>query len=200
MWPTPTITSSAGGDNFPVALTSGVSRKVHGGVSVFDSSLALSGTPTVECRTGGVNGDHPLVLTFNHDLARASVGVTGGGTSSVASAYLTVPGTQIWLDLAGVTDAQTLTLTLSNVADNLGQMLPDTAVNISFLLGDTNADGTVNAGDAIQTRSRSGQQADTTNFRFDINLDGSVNGGDTIVVRSRSGSGLSGAVSGEQAR
>jgi hypothetical protein len=57
-------------------------------------------------------------------------------------------------------------------------------------VGDTNGDRVVNGGDAIQTRSRSGQAVDGTNFRSDVNTDGNINGGDSIIVRGRSGAGL----------
>ena len=61
---------------------------------------------------------------------------------------------------------------------------------MGVLVGDTNGDGIVNAGDTLQTRSRSGQTTTATNFRSDVNLDGSINSGDQIVVRSRSGTVL----------
>ncbi len=61
---------------------------------------------------------------------------------------------------------------------------------MGVLVGDTNGDRSVNAGDALQTRNRSGQTTDATNFRSDVNTDGFVNSGDTTVVRARSGSSL----------
>ncbi len=64
------------------------------------------------------------------------------------------------------------------------------AVQMGVLIGDTNGDRFVNAGDATQTRSRSGQAADATNFRSDVNTDGTVNSGDTTAVRARSGTFL----------
>ncbi len=48
----------------------------------------------------------------------------------------------------------------------------------------------VNAGDATQTKSRSGQTTDATNFRSDVNTDGVVNAGDTTQVKSHSGNAL----------
>lgn len=78
-----------------------------------------------------------------------------------------------------------MTVTLSGV-NNAG----DVNAPMSVLLGDSNGDGLVNAGDALQTRNRSGQATDTTNFRSDVNADGFVNSGDTLVVRANSGSGL----------
>ena len=87
-----------------------------------------------------------------------------------------------------MTNAQRITLTLSNVSD--GASTGDLVVPMSVLVGDTNGDGSVNAGDATQTRSRSGQATDATNFRSDVNADGVINSGDTTAVRSRSGTAL----------
>ena len=91
------------------------------------------------------------------------------------------------VNLTGVTDQQTLGVKLSGVTDVFSQVLADTTLNAGFLVGDTNGNGMVNAGDALQTRNSSGQVTDSTNFRSDVNLDGSVNAGDTSAVRSRSG-------------
>jgi hypothetical protein len=65
--------------------------------------------------------------------------------------------------------------------------MPNTPVSAGFLRGDVSGDGTINAGDALQTRSRAGQSASATSFRADFNLDDTINSGDATVVRSRSG-------------
>jgi hypothetical protein len=95
------------------------------------------------------------------------------------------------VNLAGVTNAQQITVTLSNVTDALGQVLPTTGVNMKFLSGDANGDSSVNSGDATVTRSRSGQTTDNVNFRSDINTDGAINGGDATLVKSASGTSVS---------
>jgi hypothetical protein len=61
---------------------------------------------------------------------------------------------------------------------------------MGVLVGDTNGDGFVNSGDSLQTRNRSGQTTDLTNFRSDVNADGFINSGDTTLVRARSGTFL----------
>jgi hypothetical protein len=58
---------------------------------------------------------------------------------------------------------------------------------MDVLLGDSNGDLSVNSADAQQTRNRSGQLVDTTNFRSDVNVDGVVNSADATVVRRQSG-------------
>jgi len=169
----------------PLILMSAVSRKTHAGAGNLDFNLPLSGTPGVECRSGGVGGDHSIVLTFANNVVSGNASVTGG-IGSVAGSP-TFSGNTMTVNVTGVGNAQTIAVTLSNVTDEFSQVLPDTPLNASFLLGDTNGDRTVNAGDALQTRNRSGQTADATNFTSDVNVDGSVNSGDTTVVRAQSG-------------
>jgi N-acetylneuraminic acid mutarotase len=172
----------------PLAMTAAVSRKAHGSAASFDLNLALSGTPGVEPRIGGASGEHTLVITFNNTLVSGNATVTGGTGSMAGAAAFS--GNNMTISLTGVANAQTVTVTLSNVTDSFGQVLANTNFSASFLLADTNGDGFVIAGDALQTRNRSGQATDAANFRSDVNVDGFVNSGDTTVVRSRSGTAL----------
>jgi hypothetical protein len=94
------------------------------------------------------------------------------------------------VNLTGVTNAQETTITLSNVADALSQVMAPTALKLRALLGDVNGDGAVNSADATVTRNRSGQPADGTNFRADVNVDGTINSADATIVRANSGNGL----------
>ena len=73
---------------------------------------------------------------------------------------------------------------------NSGVATGNVSVPMAILLGDSNADRATNAGDAQQTRNRSGQITDGSNFRSDVNTDGTINSGDAFIVRSRSGTGL----------
>jgi hypothetical protein len=115
-------------------------------------------------------------------------GVAVTSSNGQATATSSVNGAVVTIDLASVADAQTLSITLSNVT--VGTESTNVVIQFPVLLGDTNSDGSVNAGDTLQTRSRSGEATDATNFRSDVNTDGTVNGGDAIVVRNRSGTSL----------
>jgi hypothetical protein len=170
----------------PLQLTSALSRKTHGSAGDFGIALPLAGEPGVECRWSG--GAHMLIFTFSNNVVRGDASVTTGNGS--VSGSPTFAGNSMTVNLTGVTDVQRITVTLSGVTDSLGQVLPDAAMSVNMLIGDTNGDRTVNAGDALQTRSRSGQSTDATNFRNDVNIDGMVNSGDSLSVRSRSGSFL----------
>ncbi len=179
----------------PVPL-SAVSRKTHGGAGAFDINLPFTGTPGIECRTGSGTNDYTLVVNFDTSVAvsgspQAAVtsgiatigsgGVSNGGAVTVSGSTVTVP-------LTNVADAQTINVTLSGVTT--GTTSRNLCIAMSVLRGDTNANGVVNSGDALQTRSRSGQATDSTNFRSDVNVDGGVNSGDTTVVRAQSGNSL----------
>jgi hypothetical protein len=183
-----TVTSDSGANYtqpIPAALqaTGAVSRKTHGSAGAFDVPL-----PGIESRTGGAGGDHTIVFTFSDNVTSGSASVSSG-TGSVAGSP-TFSGNTMTVNLTGVTNAQTVTVNLSNVAASSGQTLAATSRTVGFLAGDSNGDAVVNGGDAIQTRSRSGQDTGAANFRSDVNADGVVNSGDTIAVRSRSGTGL----------
>ena len=165
--------------------TSVVSRKLHNGVP-FDISLPLSGSSGVECRSGGATNDYQVIFTFANSVTYSSAALTAGaGSVSTSSGNGTAT---ITVNLTGVTNAQRITLTLSAV--NNGTSTGDVAVSIGVLVGDTNGDNFVNAGDTLQTRNRSGQATEATNFRSDVNTDGVVNSGDALVVRGRSGTFL----------
>jgi hypothetical protein len=64
------------------------------------------------------------------------------------------------------------------------------AAALGFLAGDGNGSGTVDASDIQQTKGRSGQVADATNYRFDDNASGTVNASDILLVKGRSGTSL----------
>ena len=169
-----------------VSVITATSRKGHG-VGALDTSLPLAGLLGVESRSGGPNGDHTIVFTFNNDVVSGTAVTSGPGTISGLPAFA---DNTMTVNLTGVPDAQTVTITLMNVSDNFGQVLGEFSFTAGFLVGDTNGDRVVNAGDALQTRNRSGQAVTWANCRSDVNRDGTVNGGDALLVKSRSGQSL----------
>jgi hypothetical protein len=167
---------------------SAVSRKTHTGQGDFDIALPLAGSPGVECRRS--TGDsHKMIVSFVGPVTVNGTNpqkATISGTGSVSG--VTVNGSTVTIDLTGVGNAQTISVTLLNV--NNGATTANVVIPMGVLLGDTTASRTVNSGDAQETRNRSGQLADSTNFRSDVNTDGTVNSGDAFLVRARSGTTL----------
>ena len=174
------------GTSSPAALAVAVSRKTHGATGDFDIALPRTGPSGIECRSSGANGDYHIVVTFPSVITFTGASLTSGGGTVVGFGG---SGTAVaTVDLSSVTTGQRVSVKLEGVND--GITTTDIVIPMGVLVGDTNGDGVVNAGDSLQTRNRSGQVTDGTNFRSDVNADGSINSGDTASVRARSGTFL----------
>ena len=71
--------------------------------------------------------------------------------------------------------------------DSFAQVLPDTAVSVNMLIGDTNGNKAVSASDVAQTKGQSGATVTAANFRTDINANGSVSASDGAQVKANAG-------------
>ena len=170
----------------PVQLTDAVSRKTHGAGGTFDVELPLSGSVGIECRSGG--GNHTFVFTFTNNVVSGNAAVTSG-TGNV-SGPPTFIGNTMTVNLTGVSDVQQITVTLSNVTDCFGSVLPNTMVSAGMLIGDTTGNRTVNSSDIAQVKAQSGSPVTSANFREDLNVDGVINASDIGLVKSKSGDSL----------
>ena len=166
-----------------LAMVGAASRATQGGAGTFDVDLASA----VECRSGGPTGDHTLVVTFSNNVNTGNATVTAG-TGSVTG--VSFAANTMIISLTGLTDAEQITATLTGVQDSFAQTLPDTAVNMTVVVGDTTGDSSVNSADISQTKSQSGVPVDSTNMREDVNADGSINSADISLIKSKSGTGL----------
>ena len=166
-----------------LTLSSAVSRKTHGAAGDFDVNLPLSGTPGVECRMA--NPGHTLVFTFTNSVVGGNASVTSG--NGTVSGSPTFSGNTMTVNLTGVTDIQTVGVMLSGVTDSFAQVLSDTTVNATFLVGDSTANGVVNASDVSQVKSLTGAVISASNFRADLNASGAINAGDASIVKAASG-------------
>ena len=179
--------AEAGRELFVFGPTGVVSRKVHGSAGSFDIDLPLSGTPGVECRSGGATGDYQIVFNFVSPVvfdgamikegAGSIIGTSGSGTSSVS------------INLAGVSSGQRLSVALLGASH--GSSKSDFNVPMDVLAGDTSGNGAVNATDISQTKANTGQAITVSNFRTDIDASGSINATDIGLVKSMSGTALS---------
>jgi hypothetical protein len=174
-------------------VQSAVSRKTHGSVGSFDVALPLNGTAGIECRTGGATNDYTLVVMFNANVSvngNPQAAVTSGigtiGTGGVSNGgRVTIAGNVVTVPLTNVTNAQTINVTLFGVNGSTNVVIP-----MSILVGDTNANGTVNASDVSQTKSQVGQAVTTSNFRDDVNANGTISSTDVAIVKSDVGTSL----------
>ncbi len=175
----------------PVQLNAVVSRKTHGSAGDFDIDLPLTGNPGIECRSGGANGNHTLVFSFVNALTSVGGANVTSGTGSINSSNIDSNDAHKYVvNLTGVTNAQVITVSLTNVQDSTGNSSSAISASMGVLIGDTNADRFVNSGDIAQTKSQSGQSVTSSNFREDVTVDGNLNSGDIGLVKSKSGTAL----------
>jgi hypothetical protein len=163
-------------------LQSAVSRMTHGAAGTFDLNLPVNGRG-IEPRSDGTQ-NYQIILTFDQPLTSGSASVSSG-TGNTGS--VTTSGNTMTVNLTGVTDQQTLSITTSSIAGSGTFTATPFTLNVGFLNGDVNGDGVVNVGDTIAVKAASGVTLDNTTCQYDVNLSGMVNVGDTIVVRSKSG-------------
>ena len=169
-------------------LTSVVSRKTHGNAGAFDVNLPSTGSPGLECRSGGTGNNYTLVFTFTNNVSVQNAFVTVG-TGNVIN--FTVVGNVVTVNLTGVTNLQTVTVILTGVSD--GTNTSDVEAAMRVLVGDTNADTFVDSVDTSQTKSQSGNAVTGSNYREDVNVDGFIDAVDLSLVKSKSGTSLAGS-------
>ncbi len=174
----------------PAALTSVVSRKTHGGAGTFDINLPLTGTPGIECRSGGGNASYTVVFTFANTLTNVADARVTSGTATVSGSGIGNDAHQYIVNLTGVANVQTIVVTLTNVYDSAGNSSSSISVPMSILLGDTSANRAVNSSDVSQTKSQTGNLVTSQNFRNDVNVDGSINSSDISIVKTKVGTAL----------
>jgi N-acetylneuraminic acid mutarotase len=164
---------------------SAVSRKTHGGAGTFDIPLPLTGNVGIECRSGGSTNDYQMIINFMTTVTVGSASVTSG-TGSVSS--FSVSGSQVTVNLTGVTNVQRITVTLFNVND--GTHMGNVPVFMGVLVGDVNGNGAVSAADVALTKSQVGVPVSGSNFLEDVNANGVVNSVDVALVKARVGTAL----------
>ena len=168
-----------------IATTKAVSRKIHGAAGSFDIDLPLTGTPGIECRSGGPSNDYQVVVTFfNNVTFRSATVISGTGYVSNRSGNGT---NTVTFDLANVANAQTVKTALIDVDD--GTNTTTFVVPLSVLVGDITGNGVVNGSDVTVVKHTS-QAVDASNFRADVIANGVLNSSDVSTVKFNSGTAL----------
>lgn len=172
----------------PVALNTVVSRKTHGGAGTFDINLPLSGSPGIECRSGGTSGEYTLVFTFSNTLAEVGGVNISSGSALLASGDIDAADAHNYIvNLSAVSNAETITVDLTNVSDSAGEFSSIVAGSMKVLIGDVNGSGVVDSGDLFVVRQQTGQTANASNFRQDVNASGVIDSGDVFLTRQQTG-------------
>lgn len=131
-----------------------------------------------------------MVFTFANTLSSAGGAAVTSGSGSVSSSNIGSDAHEYIVNLTGVTNAQRLQVTLSDVQDSAGNLSSGVASGFNVLVGDVSNNGTVSAAHVGQVKSQSGGTANGTNFRSDVTADGSINVSDVGLVKSSYGTSL----------
>jgi RHS repeat-associated protein len=164
----------------PPTVQGAVSRKVHGGAGTFDLALSPNAaTPTVEPRQGTTA---TIVFTFDKAVTGANAAVTEGvGTAGTP----TISGNAVSVALTGVTNAQWVTVTLTDVASADGGSGGAAAVRIGFLVGDVSQNRVVTVSDLAQVNAQIAQVVGGGNFLRDVNASGTLTVADKGIANTQ---------------
>jgi dockerin type I repeat protein/beta-propeller repeat-containing protein len=172
----------------PVQLVGAISRQVHGLAGTFDVDLPLSGSPGIECRSGGATGDYTLVFTFADQLSSVGVANVTAGTGSVSNSNIDDNDAHNYIvNLTGITNAQIITVSLANLTDAAGNFSSSISMQLGVLVGDVDGNGGVSGSDVNSCKAQVGAELTTNNFRADVNADGNVTGSDVNTIKTQVG-------------
>ena len=174
----------------PVPVIGVASRKTHGNAGDFDVSLPLTGSPGIEPRTGGTNGNYTIVFTFQNPITNVADAEVTSGTGTVASSGIGNDPHQYFVNLTGVANAQYITVNLSNVFDSAGNSSTLVSVPMGVLLGDVNGTGAVDGNDVANIQSQTRQPVSVNNFRNDVNASGTIDGNDVSIAQAQTRTSL----------
>lgn len=167
-----------------IVPVSAVSRKTHAAAGDFDLDLPVVGTPGVECRSGGANGDHKVLISFANAVSVGGVSVGSADGQAMVSGF-TVNGPVVTVNLTHVNNRQTIVITLTNVSD--GTNLGNATLSMGVLFGDVNGVAGVTGSDVNICKSQVGIDLNSDNFRNDVNLTGFVSGSDVNEIKAHVG-------------
>jgi hypothetical protein len=170
--------------SWPLQVVKVVSRMTHGSAGSFDVDLTTGNG--IECRSGGASGNYTIVFSFANPLAKVAGATVSSGTGSVSGSDLDSNDAHNYIvNLSGITNAQTVVVTLSNLTDCSGNFSASVSTSIGFLLGDVNGSRRVDAADVSAVRQQTLQPITSANFRADINASGRIDAADVSIARQQ---------------
>ncbi|MDQ6912613.1 MAG: hypothetical protein M3128_07025 [Verrucomicrobiota bacterium] len=168
----------------PVLPISAASVKTHTGLGPLSIPLALTGSPTVECRAGQpAVGSHQIVINFAAPVTFTGAAVTSGsGAATTSPPPNSAATTQVTVNITGAADQQYITVTLFGVND--GTNTSSVGIRMGLLFGDIDGTAVVDGNDVSAVQGLTRQSA-AANPRGDINLTGLIDGNDVSLTQQQ---------------
>jgi glucose/arabinose dehydrogenase len=186
------ITDIGNGNVYKISpmLVSAASRKIHSGTPR-DLNLPLTGTRAIECRSGGATNNYTVIFTFAVPLSSVGGRSVTSGVGSVSTGMIDSTDARRYIvDLTGVTNAQNITVGLTNIVDLAGNTSSAVSVTMGVLLGDVNGNGLVDGNDVAAVQSQTRQPVTGANFQYDVNTDGVIDGNDVSLTQGHTRTSL----------
>jgi hypothetical protein len=174
----------------PVQLAAALSRKTHGSAGTYDVDLPLDGSG-IECRSGGAGGDHTMVFRFAKALTSVGSASVTSGNGTVGSGNIDSNDARNYIvNLTGVSNAQVITVTLSNVADSAGNSSSAVSASMGVLLDDANGNRAVSNTDVASVKAQVAAPVTASNFRNDVTANGIISNTDVSLTKAQVGTQL----------
>lgn len=181
--PSGAFANSGGPGSTAPLMTGAASRFVHAGGKTVDRALPLNGTAVVEPRRVGASGAFKVVLSFDKSIVSGAVSLVGSGAIVGEPA---ISGSQMTVNLTGLSDGSTVRLNVSGVTGFNGSQVSSGSVRFQVLQGDVTGDGKVDASDVQMVKDAlSPVMNAATNGLCDLDGNGLVNTGDVLIAKSR---------------
>ena len=121
-------------------------------------------------------------MKFAKPVTTASVAVTEGTGAASAPSFA---GNDVVVSLTGVTNAQWVAVTLTDVTSGDGGTGGAAAVRIGFLLGDVSQNRVVTVSDLAQVNAQIAQVVSASNYLRDVNVSGTLTVADKGIANTQ---------------
>jgi len=130
-------------------------------------------------------GSRPcLVFRFDRPIAKATpIVIHGTGTVAVGK----IVGSDVSVDLTGVSNRQWLEVGLDEVTAADGGFLPSASIKFAVLAGDVNRNGQITSADISGIQGVMNQPVGVGCFRADVNANGVITSTDVSAVSGQIG-------------
>jgi len=121
-------------------------------------------------------------MTFDKPITSATASVTEGNATAGTPTY---SGNDVVVGLTGVTNAQYVTISLTNVVAADGGTGGSGSVRIGFLAGDVNQNRVVTVSDLAQVNAQIAQVVGQANYLKDVNASGTLTVADKGIANTQ---------------
>jgi hypothetical protein len=130
-----------------------------------------------------------MVFSFVNPLTSVGAASVSSGIGSVSSSAIQNQDEYV-VNLTGVTNAQVVTVILTDVTDVSGNVSDIVSSSMRVLLADVTANGSVSNTDVASVKAQAAAPVTTSNFRNDVSANGIISNTDVSLTKAQVGTSL----------